>query len=127
MKLERSLLIVFFVLWVVALSATLGLVTPPRPFTISLRVYFALAAATGWLAGNVYVQRTRGVPGKVRRRLVWAYLAGPPALTYVVWEMQSDAVRNAAPLAPVWATAVMLIFFLVPVTFRRSGRPRPSR
>jgi hypothetical protein len=93
---------------------------------LTLYQYYGVAAFLGWLCGNVYVQRSRRLPPAIRRRLVLVYLLGPPALLYLVRAMESLAAQAAAPLAPVYATGVFAVLFMVPVSLRGSFRGRGS-
>jgi hypothetical protein len=84
---------------------------------------FAFAAALGWLAGNVYVARSkRAALG--RCGLLALYLGGPTGMVWLWWAIQPAALRRLAPLAPVLALGVFCVFFLVPVTLRRFPRQR---
>ena len=51
------------------------------------------------------------------------YLLGPPSLIYLLRTMAPLAEQRAVPLAAVWAFGVLAIFFMVPVSLRRAGRP----
>jgi hypothetical protein len=82
---------------------------------------FPFAAALGWLAGNLYVQGTRGVEA-LRRLLLALYLGGPPGLIWLYWAWVPIALRLQNPLAPLLALGVFAVLFLVPVTLR--GIPR---
>ncbi len=123
MVLEIVLLGLFLVLWAVALvSVAIGL---PLAGSLPLTLYqlYGIAAALGWLHGNVYVQRARSLPRPLKRRLLLIYLLGPPSLVYLLRTMAPAEEQAAAPLAGIWAFAVLTIFFLVPVTFRRTVPP----
>jgi hypothetical protein len=92
------------------------------PFAGSLPMglyqFYGVAALLGWLTGNVYVHRTRGLPRALRRRVLLIYLLGPPGIFYILRSMAPITSQTAVPLAPVYATAVFAILLLVPVTFR---------
>ncbi len=123
MALEVALLATFVVCWLLALLAfLLGM---PLAGWLDLGLYqlYGLAAFLGWLAGNVYVHRTRGLPRPVRRLVLLVYLFGPQALLYLLRGLAPLAAQRAVPLAAVYASAVFTILFLVPVTLRRSARP----
>jgi hypothetical protein len=91
---------------------------------IGLYQFYGVAAFLGWLVGNVYVHRTRGFPKVLRRRFLLIYLLGPPAILYILSSMAPIASQAAVPLAPVYATGVFAILFLVPVTLRSTGVER---
>ena len=81
------------------------------------RGLFPLAAATGWVAGNLYVVRSRLVP-MGRRGLLSLYLGGPPGLLWLYWSMIPATVRLQSPLAPILALGVFAVLFGVPVSLR---------
>jgi hypothetical protein len=122
MRLELVLLALFFAAWLVGLLQWSGLVPRSGSLDLGLRGLFSLAAAVGWLSGNVYVQRSRGLPPGLRRRLMLIYLLGPPGLLFLLRSMAPAETQMAAPLAPLYATLVMSIFFLVPVSLKGAFR-----
>ena len=83
-RLEPALIGLFLASWVCALLAQLRLLDLAGTFPLAFYPYFSLAAALGWVAGNVYVHRRRAVPRPLRRRLLLSYLVGPPGLRYRV-------------------------------------------
>lgn len=91
---------------------------------MGLYQFYGVAAFVGWLAGNVYVHRTRGLPRALRRRFLLIYLLGPPSLFYILRSLAPITSQAAVPLAPVYASGVFAILFLVPVTLRSSGGAR---
>lgn len=123
--LELALLVAFSALWVVAMLAFFGILPLAGAFDLGLYSLYSFAAALGWLAGNVYVLRRRGLPagGRWRRRLLPTYLLGPPGVVYLLRALAPPSVQAAAPLVPLLSFLVYLIFFLVPVTLR----PRTPR
>ena len=50
------------------------------------------------------------------------YLLGPPSVIYLLRTMAPAKEQGAAPLAGIWAFAVLAIFFMVPVSLRRTGK-----
>ncbi len=112
----------FFACWLVGLLQWSGLVPRAGSLDLGLRGLFSLAAATGWLSGNVYVQRSRGLPAALRRRILLIYLLGPPGLLFLIRSMAPVEAQMAAPLAPLYATSVVAIFFLVPVSLKSAFR-----
>lgn len=122
MRLEVVLLGLFVLAWCLALfSVATGL---PLAGLVPLSLYqlYGIAAAAGWLGGNMYVQRARRLPREIRRRLLLIYLLGPPSVVYLLRTMAPAAEQGAAPLAGLWAFGVLAIFFMVPVSLRRSDR-----
>ncbi len=122
MRLEVVLLGIFLAAWCLALlSVAVGL---PLAGLVPLSLYqlFGIAAAAGWLSGNLYVRRSRGLPRRFRRRVLLIYLLGPPSLIYLLRTMAPAAQQGAAPLAGIWAFGVLAIFFMVPVSLRRPDR-----
>lgn len=122
---ELALLGAFSVAW--ALAALLGFGVLPGAGLLHLDLYslYGLAAALGWVAGNVYVARRsslRDAPERVRRRgrlhLLFVYLVGPPSVVYVLRALAPLVAQNAAPFVPLYAFGVYGIFFLVPVTLK---------
>jgi hypothetical protein len=130
-RLERRLFGFFSALWLMDLLILVGVVKlPDGALPLSLYAYFGLAAALGWLAGNVYVARRRGLRKRLKapaavqaaRHLLVIYLLGPPAVLYLLRALAPSVVQAAAPLVPLWAFGVYGVFFLVPVTLTPRGR-----
>lgn len=124
---ELGLLGAFLAIWIVALASLIGLLPSAGLLELSLYQLYGVAATVGWLAGNVYVSRTRALPKPIRYRLLLVYLLGPPGALYLLRSLAPEAVQAQAPLAAVYACGVFLIFFLVPVTLKGSARRPPSR
>lgn len=124
LRLEISLTILFAICW----TSSIGLAAAGAPLAgalpMTLYQLYGVAAATGWLAGNVYVARARGLPRALRRRLLLIYFLGPPSLLYLLRTLAPAAQQAGAPLAFVWAFGVFAVLFLVPVTLRRSAPRR---
>lgn len=70
------------------------------------------------------MHRTRSLPKAIRCRMLLVYLLGPPSLLYILRSMDLITSQAMVPLAPVFATGVFAILFLVPVTLRSSGVER---
>lgn len=121
---ELSLLGVFLAVWTVALASLVGLLPTDGLLDLSLYQLYGLAAALGWLAGNVYVSRARRVPRPLRRRLLLIYLLGPPGILYLVRSLAHLHIQAQAPFAAIYACGVFFVLFLVPVTLKGSA-PRP--
>ena len=94
----------------------------PQIAPLSLYQLYGIAAAAGWLGGNLYVQRARKLPRMIRKRVLLIYLLGPPSVVYLLRTMAPAEEQVAAPLAGIWAFAVLTIFFMVPVSLRRVGK-----
>lgn len=123
-QLELILFAFFVAAWTVDLLALLGLVRLAGSLDLGLYPFFSLAAAIGWIAGNIYVPRARRLPPELRRASLLVYYLGPPGVLYLIREMASEEAQRQGPLVPVYAFAVFTVFFLVPVVLRRSPRPR---
>lgn len=121
---ELALLWIFLALWTVALVAMIGFLPTAGILDLGLYQFYGLAGFLGWLAGNVYVHRTRDTPKQLRRRFLLIYLLGPPAAIYLVRSLAPIATQALAPFAAIYACGVFAIFFLVPVTFKSSAPPR---
>jgi hypothetical protein len=122
MRLELILLALFFASWLVGFLQWSGLLPKAGSLDLGLRGLFSLGAALGWLSGNVYVQRSRGLPAALRRRIMLIYLLGPPGLLFLLRSLAPAETQMAAPLAPLYATLVMSIFFFVPVSLKGAFR-----
>ena len=126
MGLEIVLLGLFVVVWCLALLLVAAGLPLAGLAPLSLYQLYGLAAAAGWLGGNLYVHRARKLPRVIRKRVLLIYLLGPPSVIYLVRTMAPAAEQAAAPLAGLWAFGVLAIFFLVPVSLRRAGRASDS-
>ena len=126
MTLELGLLGLFLAVWTVALAAMIGILPTAGLLNLGFYQLYGTAAFLGWLAGNVFVHRSRRTPKPLRSRVLLIYLLGPPALVYLLRSLADGEVQARAPLAPVYACGVYLIFFLVPVTLKGSARPRSA-
>lgn len=98
-------------------SHTLGLVSLAEALSLSLYQLYALAAAVGWLSGNVYVYRRRGLGREHRRRAVALWLVGPQGIPALLRAMAPAEAQAAAPAVPLYAFGVGVIFFVVPLVF----------
>ena len=123
MRLEVILLGLFVVAWCLALLSVATGLPLAGLAPLSLYQLYGVAAAAGWLGGNLYVQRAGKLPPVIRRRVLLIYLLGPPSVVYLLRTMAPAEEQAAAPLAGLWAFGVLTIFFMVPVSLRRAGRP----
>ena len=125
---ELGLLGAFLAIWTVALAALVGLLPTAGLWDLSLYQLYGVAAFLGWLAGNVYVHRTRQLPKPLRRRVLLVYLFGPPGILYLLWSLAPMESQALAPFASIYACGVFFVLFLVPVTLRGAAQPRsPSQ
>lgn len=88
-----------------------------------------MALILGWGLGNLYVVRTRdagrALERPLRRLLLPVYLLSPPGVLFLAWATASEEWQIGVPLAPVLASGIFVLLFLVPVSFARSaGRKR---
>ena len=94
---------------------------------LSLYHLYGLAASGGWLLGNVEVNRERRLarrgakrlPPKTRRRLFWLSVFAPSGVFYLLWSFVPDDMRHEFPMAPLYASGVFVVLFLVPVSLKR--------
>jgi hypothetical protein len=110
----------FLACWMVFILEMLGLARLPMLPRLTLTQLYSAASVLGWMAGMIYVQRTRHLAGPLRRRLFLLSFFGPPSLVFLLGSMAR--LQRQAPLVLVWALCVFGIFYLVPVSFRSAGR-----
>jgi len=118
-KVEAPLFGLFFACWLLTVLHHLGLVPVAANLDLSLYQLYAVAAAIGWVSGNVYVHRRRRLPPEHRKRAAALWLVGPqgiPALLRALAPVESQA---AAPAVPLYALGVGAVFFCVPLVFGR--------
>ena len=115
-RLEPILLALFLVCWAVDLAVLLGLIRLASNLPLTFYGLYSVAVALGWLFGNVYIRRARGLAAPLRRRLLVNYFVGPPSLLYLLWSITPLEFQQAAPFVPIYAFCVFAILFLVPVT-----------
>ena len=115
-RVEPALIGLFLASWLGALLAQLGVLDLAGSLPLAFYPFFSFAAALGWVGGNVYVHRRRGVAPPLGRRLLAIYLVGPPGILYLVRAMAPAAEQAVAPLVPLLGFGVYSVFFAVPVT-----------
>ena len=107
----------------------------PLAGTIRLNLFhlYGLAAGGGWLLGNLEVHRQRRfergsfeasgasdpLPRVTRRRLFFLNLLAPVGVLFLVWSLAPRTLRVAFPMASIYAAAILVLFFLVPVSLKR--------
>ncbi len=124
MRLEPVLFGIFTLAWLLAIFVLAVGRSLDSPLPVSLYHLYGLAVFGGWLSGNVYVQRTARTPRKARLRALLVYLLGPPGLLFLTHGLTSVQSQARVPLAPVYALGIYVVFFMVPVSFRRMAEPR---
>lgn len=101
-------------------------VLPWRPLagSVFLGLYplYSLAAAAGWLLGNLYVRRSVGGTGGRRWLLFAFYAVAPVGPLFLLRAMAPIEQQMAAPLVPWLCAAIVVVFFLVPVSLRPRQR-----
>jgi hypothetical protein len=122
-RFEVILLGLFLACWLLSLLSFTHIFSLAGSLPLALYPYYAVAVALGWAFGILYMQRTRGLDPQLRRRFLFIYYLGPPAVLVLLRAMAPVAYQRAAPLVPLWAFGVFSILFLVPVTMKFSGRP----
>lgn len=116
-RLELPLFGLFLACWVLVVCHGLGLVSLAGALSLSLYRLYAVAAIVGWLSGNVYVHRRRRLDREHRRRAVALWLVGPQGIPALLRAMSPIEVQVAAPAVPLYAFAVGVVFFTVPLVF----------
>lgn len=126
MRFELALLLAFSAIWLLAVLALFHVLPLAGTFDLDLYRLYSVAAVLGWVSGNIYMARRRILPpsGCWKKRLLLAYLLGPPGVVYLLRSLASTHVQQAAPFVPIYGFFVFAIFFLVPVTLRGSAPPR---
>lgn len=120
---ELVLLAFFLACWLVGILGLLDYVPLAGNLSLGLYPFYSLAAALGWLSGNVYVQRSRRAARRLRSALLVFYVLGPQGLVYVVRAMAPASDQAAAPLVPLYSFGVFTVLFLVPLALRSDPPP----
>lgn len=120
------LVALFLTSWALDALALLGVVRLSGTLELALYPLFIVAAASGWLTGNIYLRRSVSLPKKIRRRILVVYFVGPVGVLYLLWTLNTAELQSAAPFVPLYSFGVFTTFFLVPVSLRSSFRPRPK-
>lgn len=123
-RLEPVLLGLFLACWFVDLLVLLRVVRLAGMLPMTLYGLYTVAVAFGWLFGNIYVRRRRGLPPTIRRRVFILYFLGPPGILYLLRYMTPIELQRMAPFVPLYAFCVFAILFLVPVTMLKLPEKR---
>jgi hypothetical protein len=118
MKLELFLVALFMACWIVVLLHLVGIVPMAGTLDLGMQGLYTVAVAAGWLGGNIFVRRSRGLPRVLVRRLRLIYLFGPPGLLALLRTMAPGAVQAAGPFVALYAGIIYAILFLVPVSLK---------
>ncbi|MCP4654432.1 MAG: hypothetical protein GY856_03325 [bacterium] len=119
-RIETFLLSLFSAVWLLAVLALFGLLPISGVLNLDLYRLYSVAAILGWVGGNVYLIRLRGLhAGRWSKRFLVVYLLGPPGFVYLLRAMAPLDTQQMAPLVPIFCFGVYALFFLVPVTLRR--------
>lgn len=124
-RFELVLAALFLACWLVYLLAALRIVSPEGTLDLGgFYPYYALAAAFGWGAGNLYVYRSRDLApdSPARRRHLAGYFLAPLGLILLLKAMTPVAFQRGAPLVGLYAFGVFSIFFGVAVKLQIWGR-----
>ncbi len=121
-RLEPLLTSFFFATWIVGFLALFGVVDTADRLPVGMYTFFSIAAAAGWIFGNVFVWRGRSVAQPLRRGLFVIYCIGPPGSLLLLRSMALRAEQVAAPLVLLYSWVVFLVLFLVPIVLRRNTR-----
>ncbi len=116
-RLEVPLFGLFFACWLLAGAHGVGLLSLAGTLSLGLYPLYSVAAALGWVAGNVYVWRRRRLTREQRRRAMALWLVGPQGIPALLRAMAPEAVQAAAPAVPLYALAVGAVLFTVPLVF----------
>ena len=124
---ELATILFFLLCWIAFMGHALAGYPLSGYLRMSLYHLYGLAAAGGWLLGNVEVSRERrlerrgfdGLPKRTRRRLFLLNMFAPGGALFLLWSLAPGQMRHQYPLAPIYATAVLAVFFLVPVSLKR--------
>ena len=86
---------------------------------IALYPLYAAASIGGWGLGNLFIARTRGGGRGLRKLLLPLYLLAPPGVLFALWATAGKELQVGIPLAPVYASGIYAVLFLVPLTLAR--------
>ncbi|HVS15339.1 MAG TPA: hypothetical protein VMV46_15540 [Thermoanaerobaculia bacterium] len=121
-RLELILLAFCLASGLVRLLGWVGAIDLRGRLALGLYPLYILAAALGWLSGNVFVARRRR--GAASGWMLAVYFVGPLAPLLLLRAMAPWAQQQAAPLVPLFAVGVFAVFFLVPWSLRSTAPAR---
>lgn len=135
MRTELGTLLFFLVCWLGFCAHALAGYPLAGTLRLSLFHLYGLAASGGWLLGNLEVHRERRLeranlgardplPRVTRRRLFYLNLFAPVGVLFLVWSLAPQTNRVDFPMAPIYAAAMFVLFFLVPVSLKRVFSPK---
>ena len=107
----------------VVLLADLGVVALAGSAPLALHRFYIVAAAAGWLFGNLYVARLRAGQ-RARPILLAIYCMGPISPLFLLRAMAAQQSLDMAPLVPLFGCGVFLVLFFVPVLLQAPQRQR---
>jgi len=116
-RLEIPAFGLFLACWLLAGAHGLGLISLAGALPLGLYPLYAVAAALGWVGGNVYVWRRRRLPRERWRRAAALWLIGPQGIPALLRAMAPMADQAAAPAVPLYAFGVGAVLFTVPLVF----------
>jgi len=116
-RVELPLFGLFLACWVAVVLHGVGLVSLAAGLDLGLYPLYSIAAALGWISGNVYVHQRRGLPPEHRRRAAALWLVGPQGIPALLRAMAPLEAQAAAPAVPLYAFGVGAVLFCVPLVF----------
>lgn len=126
-RLEVFLLALGLTAWCLSLVSLLSGRRLAGMSPISLYALYSIASILGWGLGNLFVARTRGQARGLQRVLLPLYLLAPTGVLFALWATATGELQLGVPLAPVYATGIFAVLFLVPLTFSRGRGLGPPR
>ncbi|MDX1384483.1 MAG: hypothetical protein R3190_12605, partial [Thermoanaerobaculia bacterium] len=105
-RLELVLVAFFLATWIVDFLALVGVVRLAGSLEVGLYPLYTVAAASGWIAGNIYVPRSRDLPKALRRRFFLVYFVGPLGFVYLLRSMAPIELQKLGPFVPLWGVGV---------------------
>ncbi len=111
---------------ILAILDRFGVLGVAGALPLGLYAFYGVAAVAGWVAGNLYVRRTRAARRALRSLLLAVYLVGPAGPLTLLRAMAEASSQARAPLVPLFGFGVYAILFTVPVSLRRAATERRS-
>jgi len=123
-RFEVFLLALGLTAWCVSLVSLLSGRRLAGMSPVALYPLYTTASVLGWGLGNLFVARVRGENRVVWRVLLPLYLLAPPGVLFALWATASTELQVGIPLAPIYASGIFVVLFLVPLTFARGRFPK---